>query len=337
MHGYVPRRVLLSARTREQLAARVRALPNAAALELVALEDIAVDDSQQVDAVFVSRDITGKSAKHELRDQLGACANVMRRSPQLAWVQTHSAGADRPIYVELMARGVVVTTASGANAAVVAQSALAGLLALARRFPLLSAAQAQRRWAPLIHAGATPRDLAGQTVVLVGWGPIAQALQRSLAVLGLRTVVVRRTDAPAQAGDQALESVRFERLHDVLPRADWLVLACPLTAVTRGSINAAALSRLPPGAHVINVARGEVVVEADLIAALQAGAAAGAYLDVFEREPLPAESPLWTLPNVIITPHSAGHSDGNEARVAQIFVANLERWLRGEPLQYRAS
>ena len=323
------RRVLVSASCRDQLRGPIAAAPGAAgAVQLLALEEIVGDASAQVDAAFISRDITGLSTKHEIGGALRDCYTVLRRSPRLAWVHTHSAGADRPIFAELRARGVAVSTSSGANAQIVAHSALAGLLALARRFPALLAAQARRQWAPLV-GGPPPRDLAGQTAVLVGWGPIAQALQPLLAALGLRTVVVRRTAAPAAPG---IESHGCERLRDVLPAADWLVLACPLTPGTRGLIGAEELRLLPPGAHLVNVARGEVVVEADLIEALRSGVLAGAFLDVFEHEPLSAESPLWTLPGVIVTPHSAGHSDGNAARVAAMFVANLERWLRSEAL-----
>ncbi|MBT9489484.1 MAG: D-2-hydroxyacid dehydrogenase [Rubrivivax sp.] len=318
-------RVLLSAHTRALLGERIAADH----FDLLALEDVAPDPAATVDVVFISRDITGRSSKTVHTPMLEACLGVIRRSPQLAWVHTHSAGADRPIYPELRARGVLVSTSSGANAKVVAQTALAALLALSRRFPALMAAQAQRRWAPLVD-GPLPRDLAGQTVVLLGWGPIAQTLQPLLAALGLHTVVVRRSGSPAAAG---LETVGFERLHSVLPRADWLVLACPLTPQTQGLIDAAALRLLPPGAQLINVARGEVVVEADLIAALQAGMLAGAFLDVFAQEPLPPASPLWALPGVMLTPHAAGHSDGNEARVAHIFLANLHRWQQGLPLQ----
>jgi phosphoglycerate dehydrogenase-like enzyme len=326
-------RLLLSAHARAQLQGRIAQDLGAQAFELLALEDIADDPAATVDLVFVSRDITGLSSKTVHTPTLDSCLGVIRRSTQLAWVHTHSAGADRPIYAELRARGVLVSTSSGANAPVVAQTALAALLALSRRFPALMAAQAQRRWAPLVNPalhGPLPRDLAGQTVVLVGWGPIAQALQPLLAVLGLHTVVVRRSDTPAAPG---LQTVGFERLHSVLPRADWLVLACPLTPQTQGLVDAAALRLLPPGAQLINVARGEVVVEADLIAALQAGTLAGAFLDVFATEPLPSASPLWALPGVMVTPHAAGHSDGNEARVADIFLANLRRWQHALPLQ----
>ncbi len=326
-------RLLLSARTHTSLAAPVTTALQGAALQVVTLEEAKADDTLTVDAAFISRDITGLSLKHVVLDELAACYRVLRRSPQLRWVHTHSAGADRPIYSELMARGVAITTSSGANAEVVAQTALGGLLALSRRFPQLMAAQARREWAPLI-AGPLPPDLAGQTVVLLGWGPIARKLQPVLTLLGLNMVVVRRTAEPAGPG---IETLPFTALHEVLPRAQWLLLACPLTADTHGLIDAAALAALPRGAQLINVARGEVVVESALIDALRSGHLGGAFLDVFEVEPLPAESPLWTLPGVMLTPHSAGPAAGNAARTAAIFVDNLRRWLHDEPLRNRVS
>jgi phosphoglycerate dehydrogenase-like enzyme len=130
--------------------------------------------------------------------------------------------------------------------------------------------------------------------------------------------------------------VAFTALRDVLPRAQWLLLACPLTPQTQGLIDAAALAMLPRGAQLINVARGEVVVESALVAALQGGHLGGAFLDVFEHEPLPADSALWSLPGVMVTPHSAGPSAGNAARTAAIFLDNLQRWVQGQPLRNRA-
>ena len=325
------RRLLLSARTRDTLGAELQRALEGSGVQAVTLEEAAADETITVDAAFISRDVTGLSLKHVVLEELAHCYRVMRRSPQLSWVHTHSAGADRPIYAELMARGAAVSTSSGANAEVVAQTALAGLLSLSRRFPQLMAAQARREWAPLI-GGPLPPDLAGQTVVLVGWGPIAQRIQPVLALLGLQVVVVRRTAEPAGPG---IETVAFTDLHRVLPRAQWLLLACPLTPQTHGLVNAQALALLPRGAQLINVARGEVAVEADLIAALQSGHLGGAFLDVFEHEPLPAESPLWNLPNVMVTPHSAGPAAGNAARTAAIFLDNLQRWVRGIDLRNR--
>jgi phosphoglycerate dehydrogenase-like enzyme len=134
------------------------------------------------------------------------------------------------------------------------------------------------------------------------------------------------------APEPGITMLRFDQMAQALPTTDWLILACPLTAQTRGLVNAAVLAALPAGACVINVSRGEVVQEIDLCAALQSGHLAGAMLDVFEHEPLPAESPLWGMPQVIVTPHSAGHSDGNEVRVAQMFLSNLQAWCTGESL-----
>lgn len=323
------RRLLISAATLKALRERIATLP----CDPVTLEAAAADATLQVHAAFISRDVTGDSTKLRLSDAAQATYAVLRRSPNLQWVHTHSAGADRPIYGELRARGVSVTTSSGANAEVVAQTALAGVLALARRLPQLMAAQREQRWAPHILAQAQgqplPADLAGQAVVLVGWGPIARTLQPWLAMLGLRVIVVRRSAAEAAPG---IETVRFDALATVLPRADWLILACPLNDETRRLIDAAALARLKPGARVVNVARGEVVDEAALAAALESGHVGGACLDVFEVEPLPAASPLWRHPNAMVMPHSAGQAAGNAQRVAEIFLGNLERWLRGRPL-----
>jgi D-2-hydroxyacid dehydrogenase (NADP+) len=328
-------RLLLSAAA---LAAHGQALARIAAeagraLQPVRLEDAADDPDAQVDLAWITRDVTGLSTKHAVIEPLAGCYRVLRRSDGLAWVHTHSAGLDRPIYAELMARGVAVTASAGANADVVAQTALGAVLALARRFPQLMAAQAHRRWAPLV-SGPLPPDLAGQHVVLVGWGAIARRLQPWLAMLGLNVSVVRRSDEPVGLG---IDTLRYAELPRVLPCAQWLVLACPLSDETRGLVDAAALAALPAGAMLVNVARGEVVDEAALVDALRAGRLGGAFLDVFETEPLAAESPLWTLPGVIVTPHSAGQSAGNAARTAALFLENLGRWLAGAPLHHRAS
>lgn len=316
-------RILLSAKARQQLAADIAAL-------LADTPHALVDVGEDADVAFVSRDVTGLSTKHAVLPDTQRFYDAMLGAPSLRWVQAHSAGADRAIFIELRQRGVTVTTAAGANASVVVQTALAGILALARRFPQLMDAQRRKVWAPLVGSGL-PRDLAGQAAVIVGWGPIGQGLAALLQALGLRVSVVRGSDAPAA---QAAETVSFEHMHQLLPRADWLVLACPLSERTRGLVDEAALALLPQGAHVVNVARGEVIHEGALIDALVTGRVAGAYLDVFEHEPLLHDSPLWTLPNVIATPHCAGHSDGNERRVSAIFLDNLGRWRSGQPLRY---
>lgn len=324
-----PLRILLSPQARQELAPAIAALLGPRAYELVTAGEAGGAPQPGVDLAFISRDVTGLSTKHVRTDGSEAFYAFLRASTELRWVHIHSAGADRPIYCELRARGVQVTTSSGANAEVVAQTALAGLLALARRFPQLMAAQQARTWAPLVSQ--PPRDLAGQTAVVVGWGPIGQRLGAFLRMLGLHVIAVRRN--PPSAEEAGVEMVGFAAFPAVLPRADWLLLACPLTEQTRGLVNREALMALPAGACILNVARGEVVVEHDLAEVLRQGRLGGAFLDVFQHEPLASESPLWGFDNVIVTPHSAGHSDGNYRRVADIFLANLARWHAGQPLQ----
>jgi len=319
-----PLRILVSDAARERLGPAVATLLGSRAHRFVA-----PGSGVDADLAFVSRDVTGLSTKHAVLPNTQAFYDAMLGAGSLRWVHAHSAGADRPIYQTLRARGVAVSTSSGANAAVVAQSALAGLLALARRFPQLMRAQRQCTWAPLIGSGL-PRDLAGQTAVIVGWGPIAQHVAASLRLLGLRLVVVRSSATPAAAD---VETLPFEEIARALPSADWLLLACPLSARTRGLIDARALALLPPGAQLVNVARGELVDEPALIEALRSGQLAGAFLDVFAHEPLPPDSPLWQMDSVIATPHSAGSSDGNAARTAELFIDNLRRWVAGEPLR----
>lgn len=324
-----PLRILLSATATPGLADRIEAALAGRPHQLLCAEQLT--PGADFDLALVSRDITGRSTKHQVLPPTQHFHDLLRRANALRWVHTHSAGADRPVFVELGARGVAVTTSSGANAGVVAQTAVAGVLTLARRLPQLMAAQHERRWAPPALTDL-PRDLEGQTALIVGWGPVGQRIAAMLQAAGLNCIAVRRDGSAAADG---VETVGYSQLASVLPRADWLLLACPLTASTRGLIDAAALALLPPGAQLVNVARGEVVVEADLIAALQGGRLAGAYLDVFEHEPLGAESPLWAMPNVLVTPHCAGHSDGNEPRVATMFLANLARWCAGQELVNR--
>jgi phosphoglycerate dehydrogenase-like enzyme len=300
---------------------------------LISLEAAAAEQRTDAQVAFISREVTGTSTKHEIHPALQQVYALLRQSPSLQWVHIHSAGADRQIYLDLLARGVQITTSSGANAQVVAAVALAGILALARRFPLLWAEQQTRQWLPMMGA-RMPRDLPGQTATIVGWGPIGQKLGSLLQVLGLQVVVVRQqVAAPQHPPSEGVEMVTFESWTQVLPKTDWLILACPLTSKTRQLVNASALAALPQGAHLINVARGEVVDEPALVAALQSGHLGGAFLDVFAHEPLPPDSPLWAMPQVMITPHAAGHSDGNETRVGQMFLDNLRCWTEGAPLR----
>jgi phosphoglycerate dehydrogenase-like enzyme len=275
------------------------------------------------DIAFVSRDVTGRSTKHEVLPFTQQFYDTLLASRDLRWVHVHSAGVDRPVYQQLGQRGVRVTGSVGANAAIVAQTALAGLLAFARRLPLLMQSQRNHQWTPL-HGDLMPRDLHGQHITIVGWGAIGQQVATYARMLGLQVTVVRNSGSPV-GGD--VQTLSYTQLHQALPRTHWLVLACPSTDQTRKLIDAQALAALPVGAYVINVARGDIVDEQALIVALQTERLAGAFLDVFAYEPLAPNSPLWSMPQVIATPHCAGFSDGNESRVAAIFIENLARFV----------
>jgi phosphoglycerate dehydrogenase-like enzyme len=281
---------------------------------------------------FLSRDLFVGGTRHRLTPRFVRFVELVLAAPDLRWVQGFSAGTDLHVYGEMLARGLLLTNAAGASARPVAQTAAAALLALARGFPRILEAQRRREWRPLSHDGAEPRDLAGQTALVVGTGPIGQEIGRLCRALGLRTVGVRR-NAAAGVPPGFDEATDFAHLSESLPRADWLVLACPLTATTHGLVDARALALLPPGAHLVNVSRGGVVVEDDLLAAFRSGRVAGAFLDVFTAEPLPPDSPFWNCPNVIVSPHSAAASDGLAERVAAVFCDNLGRWRRGEALR----
>lgn len=322
--------LLLSSHAQHMWGERIAAaVPPGTLSFLTAEEAMATGGSCPADIAFMTREVTGKSSPSHPTPELQGFDAVVRRSPNLKWLQIHPAGAERPIYRDLRARGVKVTTASGATAVTVAHSTLGAVIAINRRFPLLADAQRRHAWEPRLGE-RSPRDLAGQCAVIVGMGPIGRNVASLLAMLGMRTIGVRRTADPV---DPCERVVAYERLHEVLPQADWLILCCPASPVTRGIANAAAFAAMPEGSHLINVARGEVAVEADVIAALQSGWLAGAYLDVFEREPLDASSPLWDLPNVIVSPHTASHSLGQNEAIFGIFLDNLARFRAGQPLR----
>jgi phosphoglycerate dehydrogenase-like enzyme len=259
-----------------------------------------------------------------------AFVDAVTAAPNLKWVHFSNAGVDQhPFLPSLTARKVRLTTSAGSNGEPVAQTAIGGLLMLARNFPYWWAAQGRREWTPM-RGDAVPRDLAGQTVLIVGLGTVGATVARFCRALGLHVIGIRR--AAGQAHAAVHETHALAALPQLLPRCDWVVLACPLTPETRRIINGETLALLPRGARLINVCRGGVVDEAAVIEALRSGQLGGAHLDVFEQEPLPADSPLWTLPNVIVTPHNAQASVGNDHRAMLIFLANLAKWGRGEPL-----
>jgi phosphoglycerate dehydrogenase-like enzyme len=231
-----------------------------------------------------------------------------------------------------VASDVVLTNGRGLYGVAMAEHALAILFAFARKLHLARDRQAARRWAQgeLWLESPPIGQLAGATLGVVGFGDIGRALGERAAALGMRVIAVRR-HPPA---DPAPAHAQWgpERLDDLLAAADAVVLATPLTAETRGLLTRERLARMKPEAILVNLGRGSLVDEAALIEALQAGRLAGAGLDVFREEPLPQESPLWSLPQVIVTPHLSGMAPRYWERAMQQFAGNLRAYLAGEPL-----
>jgi len=323
-------KLLLSAHALKTWGARIAAAVPAGALSFVTAEEaLAADGPCDADAAFMTREVTGKSNSANPTPELQGFDAVVAKSPGLKWLQIHPAGAERPIYRELRGRGVKVTTASGATAVTVAHSVLGALIALNRRFPLLADAQRRHAWEPRLGE-RSPRDLKGQRAVIVGMGPIGRNIAGLLQVLGMSAIGVRRTAEPLAPFEAV---IAYAQLPEVLPRADWLILCCPASPLTRGLANGSVFAAMPAGSSLINVSRGEIAVQADVVEALQSGHLAGAYLDVFEKEPLDPSSPLWDLPNVLVSPHTASHSQGQNEAIFDIFLDNLARFRKGEALR----
>jgi phosphoglycerate dehydrogenase-like enzyme len=325
-----PLRLLLSAFAHRSWGERILAALPEGALSLVTAEEaLATGVPCDADIAFMTREVTGRSSKGNPTPELVGFDTLVRAAPNLKWLQIHPAGAERPIYRELRGRGVKVTTASGATAVTVSHSVLGALIAINRRFPLLADAQRRHAWEPRLGE-RSPRDLRGQCAAIVGMGPIGRNIAVLLKGLGMRSIGVRRTAEPVDACDR---TIAYAGLPSVLAEVDWLILCCPASPMTRGIANAKVFAAMPQGSHFINVSRGEIAVEKDVIEALQSGHLAGAYLDVFEREPLDPASPLWDMPNVLVSPHTASHSLGQNEAIFGIFLDNLARFRSGQKLR----
>jgi phosphoglycerate dehydrogenase-like enzyme len=236
------------------------------------------------------------------------------------WVHTASAGVDKVAFPELLASDAVLTNSRGVFDTPMAEWVLGAILAFAKDLPRTLSLQRDRTWR---HRETEP--VAGRSVTVVGSGPIGHAITDLLRATGMSVELVGRT---ARDGVHA-----FEALDELLPDTHYLVLAAPLTDQTRGLLHAGTLARLPGTARVINVGRGPLVVQDDLVAALADGTIAGAALDVFEVEPLPDDSPLWSMENVIVSPHMSGDIVGWRDTLVDLFVDNLTRYRAGRELR----
>ena len=236
--------------------------------------------------------------------------------PALRWIQLTSAGLDRVPLARIQARGIRLCSARGVYSVPMAEFVLSGVLALYKQSRFFTDRQRQGRW----EKRRDLRELAGRRVTILGCGSVGTECARRFTAFGCPVTGVELFPRPDGAYETMLP---LDRLDETLPGTEILVLTLPLTPETRHLLNAARLDLLPKDALVVNISRGAVADEAALTAALAAGRLGGAVLDVFETEPLPPESPLWAMENVILTPHNSFVGDGNRARLTRLILENL--------------
>ncbi|HEY6219803.1 MAG TPA: D-2-hydroxyacid dehydrogenase [Gemmatimonadaceae bacterium] len=258
---------------------------------------------------------------------------ILAQAKNLRWVHSSAAAVGDLLPLdELARRGIVVTNSRGVQAIPMAEQVMAGLLALGRRLDLAIVAQKERRWIQeQLGEVDRPTVLHGKRMAIVGLGTIGEAVAVRAHAFGMSVVGVRRR--PDREKPSFVERVVGpERLNDALRGADVLVIAAPLVAGTAKAIGAEQLALLNRGAVLANVGRAQIVDTTAMIRALESGQLGGAVLDVFDKEPLDPASPLWPMPNVIVTPHSAGFRAEHWAEIVDLFAENLERWERKKPL-----
>jgi phosphoglycerate dehydrogenase-like enzyme len=308
----------------------------------------AADDAERLDAMLgpgVLLRVTG--GREPLRDALRSCpetdvlcsvdppGETPELAPHLRWIALPSAGADHALQLGLVRpEGPVVTTASGIHAVPIAEFVLGLLLQWSRPWPEIARLRNERVW-PDATAWARLRghELADATLAVVGLGAIGRQVARLGRAFGMRVLGTRQSARPGDHDVDVDELLPADALDALLARGDYVVIAVPSTPATHHLIGPTQLARMKSTAFLVNIARGAIVDEAALVEALRDGTIAGAGLDVFETEPLPAESPLWDLPNVILSPHVSGATDRYSARFTDLFLENIARWRAGATLR----
>ena len=317
---------ILSARVRAADLERIRESAPGARIVNLSVEGLAdgpVDDVEVLLRGWLSSD---------------AFDRLLAHAPDLRWVHSATSGVERALTPAALSRGIAVTNARGVFSRPIAEHVVLMILAISRRLPQLLELQGERTWQPL--EGRELRDL---TIGIVGYGSLGRAVASLATAFGSRVIATRRrvdaTDEPAPDEDGFPVPPRLDRvlgpdgLHELLGESDIVVLAAPLTPETENMIDERALGAMKPEAWLINVARGRLVDDTALIRALRDHRIGGAALDAFRDEPLPDSSPLWELPNVIVTPHTAWSSARVLDRSIDLFCDNLRRFRTGEPLR----
>lgn len=291
----------------------------ASGMEIVVLSEsqpVADADIERITIAFFSNDCWPERAPSFFKVAMAASG--------IQWLHSMSAGVDSPIFKMFVDRGARVTTSSGASSSPIAGTVMLYLLALSRGLPGWMRAQQAHEWLTVPY-----RELRGQQIAVVGYGPIGQEVVRLATAFGMNPVIVRR----AARGDEPCPVRPLSELREVAAEADAVVCVLPLNDDTRGVFSAEIIDAMRSDASFVNVGRGELVDQKALAEALASGRLGGAGLDVFDPEPMEADDPLWDLPNVIISPHNSGASDGTAARVVEIFLDNLKRFVNGDPLR----
>jgi phosphoglycerate dehydrogenase-like enzyme len=325
---------ILSARYREVDLARIRATSPGSRLVNVSLEGLSDDDLSDVEVL--------------LRGPMPAATfdRLLARCPRLTWVHSATAGVERVLTPAAAARGLHITNARGVFSEPIAEYVLMMILAVVRRLPQLLELQRERTWQPL-----PAREMRDVTIGVVGLGSIGRAVARLALAFGAHVVAMRRGGDPRRGDAEAREwspsgdagrdrrrepglerVLSSDQLHELLAASDFVVLALPLTDETESLMDAAHLARMRHGAWLINVARGGLVDEHALVRALGEGVIGGAVLDTLREEPLAPDSPLWSAPNLILTPHTSWSSGRVLDRSVDLFCENLRRYRSGEEL-----
>ena len=277
-------------------------------------------DVQAAEVLYFSEDFWTSGSGRSLLPQLFTL-------PTLRWFHSFSAGVDNPAFRMLLERGVILTNSSGTTGEPIAQYVIAMMLRIVKRIDAWAEAQRERRWQPI-----ETEELTGKTVGIVGVGNIGGEVARLAKAFRMQVIGCRRRQRRVRYVD---ELVPPDRLGELLARSHYVVLALPLTSDTEGLFGEEELRAMRDDAWLINISRGQVVNEPMLLRALKERWIAGACLDVFQEEPLPEESDLWSLPNVIVTPHNSGRSPLNLERGTELFLENLRRFAAGRPLRNR--
>jgi phosphoglycerate dehydrogenase-like enzyme len=258
----------------------------------------------------------------------GVSPEMIRRAKKLRWIQRGGVGVEGLMFPELVNSDIVLANARGTTGINIAEHVMALILAFSRTINILVKRQMDKVWES--RANLPVIEIAGETLGIIGLGSIGLQVAKRAHAFDMRLLAV---DATQTEKPDYVESLwRLDRLHEMLEQADFVSICCPLTPETEGMMSTAEFRVMKPTAFLINIARGKIVDQPALIEALRAGKLAGAGLDVTNPEPLPEESPLWEMDNVIITPHHAGQSPKAPRRVFELFCENLKRFVAGEPL-----